>query len=120
MGSIVSHRQPITDPNIHSMPDTSKIDDAKNRARLKMAARREKRATYDLPPELRKSFQSLSEELRIPASQLVTLAMARFLKEYAEDGIDLGKYKKPSHSPRYDWILELPDSLIKIKKSRNL
>jgi len=60
----------------------------------------------------------LSEELRIPASQLVTLALARFLKEYHNDVIDLGVYKQPSRSPRYDWNLVFPDDLIRRKKNK--
>jgi len=80
--------------------------------RLKIKARREQRATYDLPPVLRESIMSLSESLRIPASQLATLALARFLQAYENNEVDLGMYKQPSRSPRYDWNLVFPDSLL--------
>lgn len=80
--------------------------------RSKIMARREQRVTYDLPPALRESMRLLSEELKIPASQLVTLALSRFLQDYQNEKVDLGKYKQPSHSPRYDWNLVFPDSLI--------
>lgn len=87
--------------------------------RLKIQARRDQRATYDLPPTIRESIMSLSEELRIPASQLATLALSRFLQAYENGEIDLGIYKQPSRSPRYDWNLVFPDSLIqKIKKKK--
>ena len=86
--------------------------------RLKIQARRDQRATYDLPPSLRESVRLLSEELRIPASQLVSLALARFLQSYENEEIDLGIYKQPSHSPRYDWNLIFPDDLISVKKKK--
>ncbi|MHB8087138.1 MAG: hypothetical protein ACYDH2_02705 [Anaerolineaceae bacterium] len=88
------------------------------RERAKIQARRDQRATYDLPPTLREEIMNLSEELRIPASQLVTLALARFLNDYGSEIIDLGKYKQPSRSPRYDWNLIFPDELIRIKKKK--
>lgn len=84
----------------------------KARERAKIQARRDQRATYDLPPALRERIKELAEELRLPASQLVTLALARFLGEYAEGRIDLSAYKRPSRSPRYDWNLEFPEELI--------
>ena len=68
------------------------------------------------PPDLRESLRILSEELRIPASQLAALALIRFLKELKSGALDLGIYKKPSRSPRYDWNLELPENPMKMKK----
>ncbi|MBA4385141.1 MAG: hypothetical protein C0410_10435 [Anaerolinea sp.] len=88
------------------------------RERAKIQSRREQRATYDLPPTLREDIRVMSEDLRIPASQLVTLALARFLNEYNSGTIDLGKYKQPSRSPRYDWNLVFPDEIIRIKKKK--
>lgn len=90
-----------------------------SRERAKIQSRRDQRATYDLPPTLREEIMNLSEDLRIPASQLVTLALARFLNDYHSENIDLGKYKQPSRSPRYDWNLVFPDELIRIKKKKN-
>jgi hypothetical protein len=88
------------------------------RERAKIQSRREQRATYDLPPALREEIRVMSEDLRIPASQLVTLALARFMNEYNSGTIDLGKYKQPSRSPRYDWNLVFPDDLIRGKKKK--
>jgi len=83
---------------------------ARERARIR--ARREQRVTYDLPPVLRRRVQALSEELHIPASQLAALALGRFLNEYASGGVDLGAYKQPSRSPRYEWNLKLPGEIV--------
>lgn len=86
--------------------------------RLKIQARRDQRATYDLPPALREAVRDLGENLGIPASQLVTLALARFLSDYNENKIDLDRYKQPSRSPRYDWNLVFPESLVPIVKKK--
>lgn len=89
-----------------------------SKERAKIQSRRDQRATYDLPPLLRENIRLLAEELRIPASQLVTLALARFLNDYHHGTIDLGKYKQPSRSPRYDWNLIFPDELILKEKKK--
>jgi hypothetical protein len=84
----------------------------KARERAKMNARRDQRATFDLPPALRKRIMELAEAERLPASQLVTLALARFLQDLSAGSLDLASYKKPSRSPRYDWNLVLPEDLL--------
>ncbi len=93
----------------------------KNREHAKIQARRERRATYDLPPALRLQIKALAEEQRVPASQIVTLALARFLSEYSAGTVDLEGLKRPSRSPRYDWNLAIPESLLLAapRKSRN-
>jgi hypothetical protein len=83
-----------------------------SRERAKIQARRDQRATYDLPPAIREGIRQLAEDLHLPASQLATLALARFLSDYQKGAIDLGQYKQPSRSPRYDWNLVFPNDLI--------
>ena len=80
----------------------------RNRERAKIAARREARVTYDLPPALRQRMMKLADNERLPASQLVTLALVRFLEDLKSGKVDLGIYKEPSLSPRYDWNLSSP------------
>jgi len=83
----------------------------KSREAAKIRARREQRVTYDLPPILRQRIKDLAESEGVPASQVVTLALMRFLNEYAEGKVDLALFKQPSRSPRYDWNLNLPEDL---------
>ena len=90
----------------------------KARERAKIQARKEKRATYDLPPVVRQQINQLAEDQRLPASQLVTLALARFLQEYERGEIDLNELKRPSRSPRYDWNLFLPEEMLPIAPRR--
>jgi hypothetical protein len=80
----------------------------KARERAKIRARKDARVTYDLPPALKQAIFNLAESLSLPASQLATLALKRFMSDYQAGEIDISKYKKPSRSPRYDWKLEFP------------
>lgn len=90
----------------------------KERERIKIRSRRESRATYDLPPVLRHQVKQLADQHRLPASQLVTLALLRFLNDYDQGLVDLSIYKQPSSSPRYDWNLVFPEKLLKILKKK--
>jgi|GEM_PF-793598 len=85
-----------------------RIREKKARERAKIRARRDHRVTYDLPPQLKQSVMELADKLSLPASQLATLALLRFLQDYKNNNIDLSKFKKPSSSPRYDWKLIFP------------
>jgi DNA-binding transcriptional LysR family regulator len=84
----------------------------RNRERAKIAARRDARVTYDLPPALRQHMKKMAEKEHLPASQLVTLALIRFLEDVKQGEIDLGVYKEPSESPRYDWNLVIPEEML--------
>lgn len=88
------------------LPRKQREKKAKERAKIK--ARKDHRVTYDLPPELKQAIFDLAESLSLPASQLVTWGLYRFLEEYKEGRIDISKFKKPSKSPRYEWKLEFP------------
>lgn len=85
-----------------------KLREKKAKERAKIKARKDHRVTYDLPPELKQSIFELAESLSLPASQLVTWGLYRFMKDYQEGKIEISKYKKPSKSPRYEWKLEFP------------
>lgn len=89
-----------------------------SRERTKIQSRRDMRVTYDLPPTIREGVRVLAEELRLPASQLVTLALSRFLSDYGNHLIELGKYKQPSRSPRYDWNLVFPEEITQVGKKK--
>jgi hypothetical protein len=86
----------------------------KARERAKIQSRREQRATYDLPPDVREKIKKMAEQERLPASQLVTLALLRFMHDLEDNTVDLSVYKQPSRSPRYDWNLVLPDEMFPI------
>ena len=116
-------RRPILDPAVadllanmeqkHADSQLSRGERRKrNRERAKIAARREQRATYDLPPALRQHIKLLAEKERVPASQIVTLALIRFLEDLGQGRVDLATFKEPSSSPRYDWNLIFPEEML--------
>jgi hypothetical protein len=116
-------RRPVLDPTVadllsnmeqkHADSQLTRTERRKrNRERAKIAARREQRATYDLPPMLRQHIRQLAENEHLPASQLVTLALIRFLDDLKKGEVDLAQFKEPSNSPRYDWNLIFPDEMI--------
>jgi hypothetical protein len=82
------------------------------REREKIQKRKPNRVTYDLPPRIKEAVRELAEEQRVPASQLVAIALARFLRDVEKGELDLARFKQPSQSPRYDWNLVLPASWI--------
>ncbi len=89
------------------------------RERAKMRTRKDRRVTYDLPPELKKQISDLAEDLGVAASQLATYALIQFLQAYHNDQVDLSKYKVASPSPRYEWKLVFPKTLLdSIKKKK--
>jgi hypothetical protein len=81
--------------------------DKRIKERRKIRERRAQHTCYDIPPELRRSVKALSEDLRLPASQLATLALLRFVQHYQNGEIDLSAYKTTSRSPRFDWNLSI-------------
>ena len=83
----------------------------KVKARQKARARLPGRVNWDLPPELKQRIFALAERNRIPASQVAAFLLLHGLKRLEQGEIEFGPYKAPSTSPRYDWNLELPESL---------
>lgn len=77
----------------------------KKKEREKIRARRPYHTTYDLPVELRQRIKELAEQHGVPASQLATLGLLRFVEDLASRRVDLTAHKVPSRSPRYDFNL---------------
>lgn len=77
----------------------------KKKEREKIRARRPFHTTYDIPVELRQRIKELAEQHGVPASQVATLGLLRFVEDLAARRLDLGTYKVPSRSPRYDFNL---------------
>ncbi len=84
---------------------THKEREKKKKEREKIRARRPYHTTYDLPVELRQRIKELAEQHGVPASQLATLGLLRFVEDLAARRVDLGAHKVPSRSPRYDFNL---------------
>jgi len=105
-----------------NLPDeliTEKAKKKREKERAKMAARHHKRVTYDLPPAIRSKLKQIASDHAVPESRVATLALARFIADYEQGKVDLGVYKEPSSSPRYEWNLVFPSSLVPNQNSRS-
>ena len=60
----------------------------KKKEREKIRARRPYHTTYDIPLELRQRIKDLAERHGVPASQLATLGLLRFVEDLAENKVD--------------------------------
>ncbi|NMB89089.1 MAG: hypothetical protein GYA17_12075 [Chloroflexi bacterium] len=98
----------------------SRWERKKQRERARMQARREHRATYDLPVVVRQRIKEWAEEEGVPASQLVTLALVRLLQEHDNGLFELHPYKHISMSPKYDWNLVVPEGMLRSLASKNV
>lgn len=98
---------------------TSREERRKAREKEKIRTRAPQRVTYDLPPALRQRVKELAEGQGVPASQVVTLALLRFLRAWDAGEVSLSPYKQPSHSPRYDWNLEMPRELLAVLRKKD-
>jgi hypothetical protein len=77
----------------------------KKKEREKIRARRPFHTTYDIPLELRQRIKELAEQHRVPASQIASIGLLRFVEDLANRKVDLSPYKVASRSPRYDFNL---------------
>jgi hypothetical protein len=129
MANAKKERRPILDPAVANLLSDMEQKQAeaqlprrerekKVRERAKIQARRDQRATYDLPPGLRSRIKDMSEEERLPASQIVTLALVRLLSDLESGRVRLSDFKQPSRSPRYDWNLVLPEEWVGKRKKK--
>ena len=77
------------------------------REREKAAARRGKRALYDLPEDLIQDVKTLAEKFHTSASQVAGLGLHLFLESVKRGEIDLNDYLVPIDNPRYENLLGL-------------
>ena len=71
----------------------------KKKEREKIRSRRPYHTTYDIPVELRQRIKELAEAQGVPASQLATLGLLRFVEDLAGKQVELSAHKVPSRSP---------------------
>lgn len=62
------------------------------------------RATYDLPEQLIERLEKVAAQESLPVSQVAAFYLLSGL-----EGRPLEMIKRPSRSPRFDWVLELPE-----------
>ena len=88
-----------------ALPKREREKKAKERKRAE--ARYPSRLNVDLPPRIKALVKAIAARERVPESQLVALACARLLAAIDAGEVDLRDYKRPTKSPKYDWVLEI-------------
>lgn len=76
-------------------------------AHKKRLAKQRPKGTYDLPSSLLTAVASIAEAESIPKSDVVALALVRFVEDYRAGGVELVKEPAP-RSLRHEWKIQLP------------
>lgn len=79
----------------------------KIKAREKAAARN--RVMLDLPVDIKAKVDDIAKQIGCPMSQVATVLLAIGLEHFEHPVIDIGSYRVPSKSPRYEWNLDIPE-----------
>lgn len=107
-------RRSVLDPAVSDL--LTSMEQRQEKRSMSKAERKEaerqrarSRMMLDVPPEIQQRITTLAISESTPVSGLVTLAIARFLRDM-ENGMNLLPYKYPSRSPRFDWLIVLPEN----------
>lgn len=80
---------------------------AKLREMEKYQARQERRAGYDLDPDVIGEVKAIAEKSGTSASQVANLGLHLFLEAYGKGEVDITRYRTPAgKNPRWDWNLD--------------
>ena len=82
--------------------------DARKHRRGEERKQRRPKGTYDLPLALIEAVDQVATAESIARSDVVALALARFIADYRAGALDLAALKRPARSLRYDWKVLLP------------
>lgn len=103
-------RRQVLDPSVNQ--SIVSMEQTKKRRSMTPGQRREEkrqrarsRLTIDLPAAMERAIGDLAAKEGVPVSGLVSLAIAFLLQE----SFDFTPYKRHSKSPRFDWMIELPE-----------
>ena len=81
----------------------------------KIRERRARRATFDLPPEVRRKIADLSVRYGVPQSQIVTLLLIDGIERIEAGEIDPGELRERSTSPKFAYNLDLEEALGRLR-----
>lgn len=88
------------------------MNDKKTKEQEKIRSRRAKRATYDLPPELKKKVAELSIKYGVPQSQIVAFLLYASIEDIKNNRVNLSDFRTESTSPKFAYNIDL-------KKAKN-
>ncbi len=108
IGSILSG-QTESKPSEQQKRPLTKEEQKKETERQKIKRRVPHRATYDLPPGMKKEISDIAKELGTPASQVATFFLTYALNRFRDGELDIKEYLEPSTSLRWDHNIRYED-----------
>lgn len=93
--------------NFQIIPGEEVSFDSLTRNQRHNIERRGRRALYDLPPDLIRCISQLAETYRLTNSMVAGVLLIHGLRDIQGGTLDLGKFRMPSDSPRYDFRVDL-------------
>lgn len=102
-------RQAVRQMTVEERQAARKAESKRVHEREKMQARAPYRATYDLPQGMKARIEALAGDLQTPASQVAAVLLTYALCAVEHGVLDLGSLRRPSESPRYAYVLALPE-----------
>ena len=82
--------------------------DARHKRRGEERKHQRPKATYDLPLPILEGIEKVVSAESIARSDVVALALVRFLTDYQAGKIEMTDMKRSARSLRYTWKIQLP------------
>lgn len=108
MGKPPVRQDPMAGVPADILPEVKEQMATRQKRRAKEQKEVRPKATYDLPLRLLEAVTEISEKESIAKSDLVALAIIRFVDAYRAGNLSLRELKKRTRSLRYEWKLEIP------------
>ena len=89
------------------LPEVAAQLDARQKRRAAERKRARPKATYDLPARVLAAVDEVADQESVAKSDIVALAIVRFVQAYREGGVELDKVQ--ARSLRYSWKVQLPE-----------
>ena len=91
-------------------------EEKKRKAKEKAEAQKANRVFTYLPAELKETIEKIAAKESVSMAQVITFFLFEAVEQYQKNEIGFWGYKRPSESPRYDWILVHPNDSERMKK----
>jgi hypothetical protein len=78
------------------------------------------RTYYDVPPAIKDAILQIADREGLSASGVATILLAYAARQYLAGNISLDGLKRPSRSPRTDWVIEEEQAEAVLQGSRSL
>jgi len=69
------------------------------------------RVTFELDPRVAQMIEVISKAEECSPASVVNLLVARVIRQYVSGEISFEDHRRVSRSPRYDWVIVLPEDV---------